>query len=92
MLIDFKKDLDVESELYIWEGIAAAYSVFKEMFEPTLDELKEVFSSLLLCSLGESIEAFIEGSLFDYRALDRTKRERLLAIWANVPREVEFNR
>ncbi len=91
MLIDFKKDLDVESELYIWEGIAAAYSVFKEMFEPTLDELKEVFSSLFLCSLGESIEAFIEGSLFDY--IDRSHEERTTSCnLANVPREVEFNR
>ena len=44
MILNFKKDLRINAEIFIWEGIAAAFGTYKNIFKPALPEQREVFS------------------------------------------------
>lgn len=89
MVLNFKKDLRVNEEIFIWEGIAAAYATYEALITPSAEELREVFSALLQMSMG-TIKEVLETETFQH--LTRIKRELLLEIWAKVPEEVVFMR
>lgn len=90
MILAFKKDLRINEEIFIWEGIAAAFSSYGTVRSPSLDEAHEVFGALLLMSMGSIKEVLEDDSGF--RHLDRSKRKGLLRIWSQVAHEVEFGR
>jgi hypothetical protein len=87
MVFDFKRDLHIDSEIWIWEGIAAAYSTYRDLFNPSIKELGEVFQGLIVSSMG-MFDDFLDSRKFKY--LNREKRKLLLYIWSKMAREVEF--
>ncbi|HEY4212780.1 MAG TPA: toll/interleukin-1 receptor domain-containing protein [Steroidobacteraceae bacterium] len=88
MVLDFKRDLRINDEIFIWEGIAAAFASYSSATRASLDELHEVFGALLLMSM-QSIQKVLEDD-GGFRYLNRAKRESLLRIWSQVSDEVEF--
>lgn len=88
MVLAFKRDVRINAEIFIWEGIAAAYSSYRTTLNPPLEELHEVFVALLRMSMG-GIEDVLEDDQ-GFKHLSRPKRIALLRIWSKVPYEGEF--
>jgi hypothetical protein len=80
--------LRINEEIFIWEGIAAAYSSYKITLNPSLDESHEVLAALLRISMGQIKEVLEDDHGFQH--LSRPKRDTLLRIWSQIPLEVEF--
>lgn len=83
----FKRDVDVDSEIWIWEGIVAGYNVYKELFKPEVEELKGVFGTLLSASTNDIEETLEPEMLY---GLDQNKRHTALKIWYEVSKEVNL--
>lgn len=88
VVLAFKKDLRINEEIFIWEGIAAAYSSYRTTFNPCLVELDEVLKALLRMSMG-GVKEVLEDDL-GFKHLSRPRRDALLRIWSQAPCEVEF--
>lgn len=86
-IVNFKRDMNVNSEIWIWEGMAAAYSSYKDATAAPLEELREVFSALLIMSMGMIDEVMTKGG---YDFLTPHKLDILLEIWSKVTEEVVF--
>ena len=50
---DFRRDLNPEKEIVLWEAMAAAYSVFTKHRELPLEAKKEVYGLLLMNSMQD---------------------------------------
>jgi hypothetical protein len=88
MVLAFKRDLRINEEIFIWEGIAAAYSSYRIALNPSLGESHEVLAALLRMSMGQIKEVLEDEQGF--RHLSLQKRNTLLRIWSQIPLEVEF--
>lgn len=89
MVDDFRKDLRPEKELFIWEGITAAFASYRELFSPSVKELRDVFAFLLSASTN-GVESTIKDER--YKSLDTAKRHSIVKIWAYVGQPVEILR
>ena len=89
MVDNFRRDLRLEKELFIWEGIAAAFACYRELFSPSKNELRDVFSFLLSASING-----IEDTIKDekYKSLDLSKKYSIVKIWASIGQPVEIVR
>lgn len=87
MVDDFRRDLRPEKELFIWEGIAAAFACYKELFSPPHDELRDVFAFLLSASTNGVEDTIKEGT---FETLDLPKKHSIVKIWASVAQPVEI--
>lgn len=87
MVDDFRKDLRPEKELFIWEGITAAFSCYRELFSPSLKELRDVFAFLLTASTN-GVEATLKDDRYEF--LDAAKKYAIVRIWAYIGQPVEI--
>jgi hypothetical protein len=71
---DFRRDLHPEWEMIIWEGMAAAYTLFTKKQRLGLAAKKEVFGLLLFRSMNP------QGSLNDV-PLQRLSRVEAKSLW-----------
>lgn len=85
-ILDFKRDLNIDTEILIWEAIAAAYSTYKTLINPELEELKEVLGGFITISTGNGITLGERK----HKYLDSQRIQAMLAIWANLGTEFDF--
>lgn len=83
-VLSFKRDIYVNSEIWVWEGIAATFGTYKTLFKPSNEELREAFSALLQMSMGMFEAVYADNS---FNSLTRSKIDTLLEVWSKVPSE-----
>ncbi len=80
----FQRDLNPESEIAIWEGIAAAWQRLPSLGALTTDERKEAFGVLLVRSGSDDVESSLAG----LKHLSRSRAETLLGFYTAPPKPV----
>jgi hypothetical protein len=80
----FQRDLNPESEIAIWESIAAAWQRLPSLGTLTPDERKEAFGVLLVRSGSDNVESTLAG----LKHLSRSRAETLLGFYTAPPKPV----
>jgi len=80
----FQRDLNPESEIAIWESIAAAWQRVPTLGTLTLDERKEAFGILLVRSASDDVHGILAG----LKHLSRNRAETLLSFYTVPPKPV----
>ena len=80
----FQRDLNPESEIAIWESIAAAWQKLPSLGTLTLDERKEAFGILLVRSGSDDVNSTLAG----LKHLSRSRAETLLSFYTAPPKPV----
>lgn len=80
----FQRDLNPESEIAIWESIAAAWQRLPSLGTLTPDERKEAFGILLVRSGSDDVDSTLAG----LKHLSRSRAETLLGFYTAPPKPV----
>ncbi len=80
----FQRDLNPESEIAIWESIAAAWQRLPSLGTLTPDERKEAFGLLLVRSGSDDVDSTLAG----LKLLSRSRAETLLGFYTTPPKPV----
>src|SRR2546426_4100267 len=83
---DFKRDVNPDNELKIWEAMATAYETFTASRNLTLDAKKEVFQVVLLRS-GEPEEQVLQH--LKLTALTQKDAREIMALFVEKPTPIE---
>lgn len=83
---DFKRDVDLESELRIWENMATAYETFTASKNLTLSAKKEVYKVVLLRS-GAPEEEVLKHS--ELKILSEKDEREIMALFTNKPEPIQ---
>jgi len=89
MVDDFKRDLDPEREILIWEQIASAYESYCSTTSLTLAEKRDVFRVLLIRSRAPEDEALKRLRL---DVLTPAEARRVMRYYKWVPSPIEVER
>lgn len=82
---DFKRDLNLERELSIWEGMATAYETYTVSNNLTLDAKKEVFQVVLLRSGAPADEVLKHLEL---KSLAEKDARDIMALFPDKPQPI----
>ncbi|HEX9047950.1 MAG TPA: hypothetical protein VF988_13080 [Verrucomicrobiae bacterium] len=85
----FQRDADPESEVAIWESMAAAYQNFTQTKHLSLDAKREAFGLLLVRSAA-SEQQTLAGAKFEH--LSHADAEQLLHLYSAAPQPVQFEK
>jgi len=77
----FQRDLNPESEIAIWESIAAAWQRLPSLGSLAPDERKEAFGILLVRSGSDDVDSALAG----LKHLSRSRAETLLGFYTAPP-------
>lgn len=80
-LDSFKRDAHPESEVRIWEAMAAAYSCFTQRHTLSLHAKREVLSILLMRSAADEQSTLASAKL---RHLNRAKAQELVSLYSTA--------
>jgi hypothetical protein len=83
----FKRDLDPEPEVAIWEAMAAAYQTFTQKHTLAVDARKEVFGLLLVRSAADE-QTTLSGAKL--RHLSPAEAEELVRLYSVTPQPVQI--
>ena len=82
----FKRDADPETEIVMWEQMAAAYARFTHDRALTLDAKREVLGLLLLRSAADEQSTIASAKL---RYLNRAEARELVSLYSAAPQPVK---
>ena len=86
-LDDFKRDLDPEPEVAIWEAIASAYQTFTMRHTLSLDAKKEALGLLLVRSAADEQNTLSGAKL---RYLSAAEAQELVRLYSATPQPVQI--
>jgi hypothetical protein len=85
----FRRDVDPEAEVAIWESMASAYQSFTETRLLSLEAKKEAFGLLLIRSAGDE-QRILSGAKLQH--LHRGDAEELLRLYTAAPQPVQYEK